>query len=146
MDEHDERSRGIYDVDDNNFQYTKEDKAFATEENFNDLARGENYENIIIVDQNSEIKTIQMAIDSAKPKTTIKIKKGIYRESLVIKTPYLDIESEDPVDQAIIISNNKPTLKVIGLKSTESIRIANLKLTNRGIFSETQEESDYTKL
>jgi flagellar hook-basal body complex protein FliE len=119
---------------------------FNTEEHFQEFIKGEEYVNILIVDQKSGVyNTIQKAIDAAVPYTTIKIKPGIYRESLVISTPFLDLESENPNEQAIVISTNKPTLRVEGLKNKESIRIANLKLTNRGIFSLEQNE-DFTKL
>lgn len=119
----------------------------VTEDNFQDLIKGEDYVNTIIVDQKSnEFNTIQKAIDAAKPYTTIKIKPGIYRESLVISTPFLDLESEDKVQQAIIISTNKPTIRIEGLKQKESIRIANLKLANRGILKEEDSDMDFTKL
>ena len=117
-----------------------------TEENFQEFIKGEEYVNVIIVDPKSnQYNTIQKAIDAASSYTTIKIKPGIYRESLVVSTPFLDIESENPLEQAIIISTNKPTLRVEGLKTKESIRIANLKMTNRGIFNLEQNE-DFTKL
>ena len=128
------------------FKQGTDENIFNTEEHFQEFIKGEEYTNIIIVDQKSgQYNTIQKAIDAAKQHTTIKIKPGIYRESLVISTPFLDIESENPNEQAIVISTNKPTLRVEGLKSKESIRIANLKLTNRGIFSLEQNE-DFTKL
>lgn len=116
-------------------------------DNFQEFIKGEEYVNVIIVDSKSEgYNTIQKAIDSAKPYTTIKVKPGIYRESLVISTPFLDIESFDPVEQAIVISTNKPTLRVEGLKPSDSIRLSNMKLTNRGIFTEEPSETDFTKL
>ena len=43
------------------------------------------FENEIIVDQDSKIKTIQDAIDLAKPRTIIKIKSGVYFETLLIE-------------------------------------------------------------
>lgn len=127
--------------------YNADPNQLVTEDNFQELIKGEDYINIIVVDQKSnEYNTIQKAIDAAKPYTTIKIKPGIYRESLVISTPYLDIESEDPVQQAIVISTNKPTIRIEGIKQRESIRIANLKLTNRGILKEEESDTDFTKL
>lgn len=123
------------------------DENINTEDNFQEFIKGEEYVNVIIVDQKSGgYTTIQKAIDDAKPYTTIKVKPGIYRESLVISTPFIEIESENPNEQAIVISTNKPTLKVEGLNSKDSIRIANLKLTNRGVFSETPSDMDFTKL
>jgi hypothetical protein len=119
----------------------------STEDKFNEFIKGEDYVNLIIVDSKSNgFNTIQKAIDAAKPYTTIKVKPGIYRENLVISTPYLDIESEDSVQQAIVISTNKPTIRIEGIQQKESIRIANMKLTNRGIVKEKESDNDLTKL
>jgi len=43
------------------------------------------FENEMIVDPDSEIKTIQEAINLAKERTVIKIKQGVYFETLLIK-------------------------------------------------------------
>jgi hypothetical protein len=119
----------------------------VTEDNFQELIKGEEYTNVIVVDQKSnEYNTIQKALDSAKPYTTIKIKPGIYRESLIVTTPFLDIESDDKLQQAIIISTNKPTIRIEGLNQKDSIRISNLKLANRGILKDEDSDIDFTKL
>lgn len=43
------------------------------------------FEHEIIVDPESEIKTIQEAINIAKERTVIRIKQGVYIESILIK-------------------------------------------------------------
>lgn len=114
--------------------------------NFDQFISGYEYKNVIVVDPLGEYNTIQKAIDDAKPFTTIKIKPGVYRESLVVTKPFLDIDSENHSEPAIIISSNKPCLLVDKLKKNESIRISNIKLTNKGIVQIDNEKFDYTKL
>lgn len=114
--------------------------------NFEQFILGYEYKNVIVVDPLGEYNTIQKAIDDAKPFTTIKIKPGVYRESLVVSKPFLDIDSENHNEPAIIISSNKPCLLVEKLKKNESIRISNIKLTNKGIVKIDNEKFDYTKL
>lgn len=126
------------------------DENFAQiEENFLDHLNVDTFKNIVYVDINGscEFSSIQEAINKVESFTTIKIKPGIYKESLLITKGFLDIESDDINNRAIIISNNNPTISIQGLSDKDSIRIANLLLTNRGIRQEktTIEETDLTK-
>jgi parallel beta-helix repeat protein len=82
----------------------------------------------------------------AEPKTKIKIKRGIYRERLVIKSKYdLEIVSSDPLHPAIIMSDNSPCLTITGLSEDQNIKISQLRFVQRGMREEDELAESVTK-
>lgn len=51
----------------------------------------------------------------------------------MLSKPHLEIESKNPLEPAIIISDNHPCFKIDNLKKNEILKLKNLKLMNRGI-------------
>lgn len=97
----------------------------------------------IIVGHNYEYKTIQSAVDAARPGTSIKIAKGIYRENIMIKAKTkIELCSLDPNDQAIILSENSPCIFVYCLEEQDTVKIFNLKFIHRGIRDDLASSGD----
>jgi len=88
--------------------------------------------NIYLVDQNSgPFKTIQEAIDTAKPFSQIKISPGIYIENLIITKNGLTIMSKNEINDVTIISVKRPTIS-IDLKKDETCSLIGLKISHSG--------------
>lgn len=88
----------------------------------------------LLVGADHEYKTIQSAINVAKGKTIIKIDKGIYRETIQIKSKKdIELTSLDPKEPAIILSENSPCISIYCLEVPDVIKIVNLKFIHRGI-------------
>ena len=82
----------------------------------------------------------------AEPRTKIKIKRGIYRERLVINGKRdIEITSSDPLHPAIIMSDNSPCLTISGLEEEHNIKITNLRFVQRGMREDDELAETITK-
>ena len=94
------------------------------------------------VGKDYEYKTIQDAINDAKPNNIIKISPGIYRENVIIKgKTKIDICSLDNNDQAVLLSDNSPCMMIYCLEQTDTIQIYNIKFIHRGIREDIMKKS-----
>lgn len=85
-----------------------------------------------VVDQEEgPYKTIQQAIDDAKPNSTIKISSGLYKENLVITKSSLKIESKDFNPDVYIMGNKGPAV-MIDIEDGGSCLIQNLRFVHKG--------------
>ena len=105
------------------------------EENENaNLNYDRHFDRELIVGKDYEFKTIQSAINEAKPNNIIKISPGIYRENITIRDKTkIDICSLDNNDQAILLSENSPCMMIYCLEQTDTVQIYNIKFIHRGI-------------
>ena len=119
--EEDEEINNILAEDDNTKEEKKakhdedeDDEEIKEEENENaNLNYDRHFDRELIVGKDYEFKTIQSAINEAKPNNIIKISPGIYRENITIKNKTkIDICSLDNNDQAIILSENSPGMMI----------------------------------
>ena len=115
----------------------EEEEELKEEENENENANlnyDRHFDRELIVGKDYEFKTIQSAINEAKPNNIIKISPGIYRENITIKNKTkIDICSLDNNDQAIILSENSPCMMIYCLEQTDTVQIYNIKFIHRGI-------------
>ena len=113
----------------------EEEEELKEEENENaNLNYDRHFDRELIVGKDYEFKTIQSAINEAKPNNIIKISPGIYRENITIKNKTkIDICSLDNNDQAIILSENSPCMMIYCLEQTDTVQIYNIKFIHRGI-------------
>ena len=85
-----------------------------------------------VVDQEEgPYKTIQAAIDEAKPNSTIKISSGLYKENLVITKSSLKIESKDFNPDVYIMGNKGPAV-YIDIEDGGSCLIQNIRFVHKG--------------
>ena len=111
------------------------------EENEN-LNYDRHFDRELKVGKDYEYKTIQAAIDDAKPNNIIKISPGIYRENVVIKgKTKIDICSLDNNDQAVLLSDNSPCMMIYCLEQSDTIQIYNIKFIHRGIREDIMKKS-----
>ena len=83
----------------------------------------------------NEFPTIQKAVDVAKPGSTIKIRPGVYRESVAVKTPRLVIRGVDRFRTVLHGGDKKPNGFIVD--GANNVRITNLTVRNftgNGIF------------
>ena len=111
----------------------EEENEEEEEENEN-LNYDRHFDRELKVGKDYEYKTIQAAINDAKPNNIIKISPGIYRENIIIKgKTKLDICSLDNNDQAVLLSDNSPCMMISCLEQTDTVQIYNIKFIHRGI-------------
>ena len=139
--EEEEKNNNINGDEENYFDEKKkeegEDEEEEEDEEDNENANlnyDRHFDRELIVGRDYEFKTIQSAINEAKPNNIIKISPGIYRENILIKgKSKIDICSLDNNDQAILLSENCPCMMIYCLEPTDSIQIYNIKFIHRGI-------------
>ncbi len=99
-----------------------------------DFSEFKNQINVHPRGDNGAYKTIQEAIDAAKPKTKILIHPGIYKEHLIIsKKSDIELTSEDPTMPAIIIAANSPCIFISNMKKNCTVKLAYLRILHRGM-------------
>ena len=105
----------------------EEEEEEEEEENAN-LNYDRHFDRELIVGKDYEFKTIQSAINEAKPNNIIKISPVIYRENITIRNKTkIDICSLDNNDQAILLSENSPCMMIYCLEQTDTVQIYNIK-------------------
>ena len=138
-DEEEEKNNNLILNNDENEQKINEegdeDDEEEEEENENaNLNYDRHFDRELIVGKDYEFKTIQSAINEAKPNNVIKISPGIYRENINIKgKTKIDICSLDNNDQAILLSENSPCMTIYCLEQADTVQIYNIKFIHRGI-------------
>ena len=75
-----------------------------------------------------DFKTIQKAVDAAKPETTILVKPGIYREAVVVQTDDITIKGIDRFRTILHGNDNKGT--GITFDGVRKAKVANLTVRN----------------
>ena len=111
-----------------------EEEEQEEEEDNENLNYDRHFDRELKVGKDYEYKTIQAAINDAKPNNIIKISPGIYRENIIIKgKTKLDICSLDNNDQAVLLSDNSPCMMISCLEQTDTVQIYNIKFIHRGI-------------
>ena len=113
------------------------------EEDENDnLNYDRHFDRELKVGKDYEYKTIQEAINDAKPNNIIKISPGIYRENIIIKgKTKIDICSLDNNDQAVLLSDNSPCMMISCLEQSDTVQIYNIKFIHRGIREDIMKKS-----
>ena len=118
-----------------------EEEEEEEEENDN-LNYDRHFDRELKVGKDYEYKTIQDAINDAKPNNIIKISPGIYRENLIIKgKTKIDICSLDNNDQAVLLSDNSPCMMISCLEQSDTVQIYNIKFIHRGIREDIMKKS-----
>ena len=137
-----EKNNNINGDEENDFDEKKKEEGEDDDEEEEEEEENENanlnydrhFDRELIVGKDYEFKTIQSAINEAKPNNIIKISPGIYRENISIKgKSKIDICSLDNNDQAILLSENSPCMMIYCLESTDTIQIYNIKFIHRGL-------------
>ena len=78
----------------------------------------------------------------AEPNTKIKVKKGIYKENLIVRgKDNIEITSENPKEPAIILSDNSPCVKIINSEEDHHVKISYMRFIQRGY----REDHNYYK-
>lgn len=85
----------------------------------------------VVDSEEGPYKTIQSAIDDAKPNSTIKITSGLYKENIVIREPSLKIESKDFNPDVYIMGNKGPAV-LIDIPNGGTCLIQNIRFVHKG--------------
>lgn len=87
---------------------------------------------LIVDPENGPYKTIQSAIDVAKPNYRIKVFSGLYKENLIITRGPLQIDAKELSSEVYVMGNKGPTIYVELEDPSAEVRISYIRLTHKG--------------